>query len=53
MQMMIETPETDFLKVMVTETDKPLRDLVDSIEDGEIISVSLEGMVLSNGQKTE
>lgn len=35
----------------VTETDKTLKELVEALNDGEVISVSLEGMVL-DGQKT-
>ena len=35
----------------VTETDKTLKELVEALNDGEVISVSLEGMVI-NGQET-
>ena len=54
MQMMIEMQDH------LTETgtiDAPdiatLKSLVDELEDGEVLSLSLEGLVLSNGKEEE
>jgi len=39
------------------ETDRSIRDvvrdLVNELQDNEVISIPLEGMVVANGQKTE
>lgn len=54
MQMMIENQEQK--AAAGTDNDaviETLRSLVDELEDGEILSIPLEGMVISNGTKAE
>ena len=54
MIMMIEEPEME--RSPATEADKPItklvKELVEDLQDGEIISIPLEGMVISDGQET-
>ena len=54
MQMMIENQEQRAAAGTDNDTDiETLRSLVDELEDGEILSIPLEGMVISNGTKAE
>ena len=53
MQMMIENPKPEISETGQAHSDlsqdKTLKDLVEVLEDGDIISIPLEGMVISNG----
>ena len=53
MQMMIENPRPETSETGQARSDmsqdKTLKDLVEALEDGDIISIPLEGMVISNG----
>ena len=54
MQMMIEDQEQKAAAGKGNDADiETLRSLVDELEDGEILSIPLEGVVISNGTKTE
>jgi hypothetical protein len=58
---MTENAETEAVKeaqeASATETDRSIRDvvreLVSELQDNEVISIPLEGMVIENGQETE
>ena len=54
MQMMIENKKPDRQEHMdsVVRYLEALRPIVNKLEDGLVISLSLEGMVISNGQET-
>ena len=59
--MMTENAETEAPKEMqeasATEADRSVRavvrELVNELQDNEVISIPLEGMVIGNGQETE
>ena len=54
MQMMIENQEQRVAAGTCNDTDiETLRSLVDELKDGEILSIPLEGVVISNGTKAE
>ena len=54
MQMMIENQKPDRQEHMdsVVRYLEALRPIVNKLEDGLVLSLSLEGMVISNGQET-
>ena len=54
MQMMIENQKPDRQENMdsVVRYLEALRPIVNKLEDGLVLSLSLEGMVISNGQET-
>ena len=51
-----EAPK-EIREASATETDRTIRDvvreLVSDLQDNEVISIPLEGMVIGNGQETE
>lgn len=53
MQMMIDKHDGFEVCLPNSSEAKPLNELVDELEEGTVLQITLEGMVLNNGQKTE
>ena len=51
MQMMVDIDEVS-AEPSVGEEESQLKRMVDNLKDGEVLQISLEGVVVSNGQET-